>query len=178
MLSEIVCAGLFHRHIMTIGGRRARPVRRAQLNIEFRFPARPAINTAEIQTAASTALSDRDCIPQEYARGMNGAVPECTPTRLQPGPRQSPPDATRQRSRPRGLCRSAQTGNRENATITIRREGPGYGGNPMLFIVGFVLVSVAVVIIRRMRVPGGVNAAPLGWMSEQWLAEHRTSHSR
>jgi hypothetical protein len=48
----------------------------------------------------------------------------------------------------------------------------------MLFIVGFVLVSVAVVIIRRMSVRGGVNAAPLGWMSEQWLAEHRTSHSR
>jgi hypothetical protein len=38
-------------------------------------------------------------------------------------------------------------------------------------------VSVAVVIIPRMRVPGGVNAAPFGWMSEQWLAEHRASHS-
>jgi len=47
----------------------------------------------------------------------------------------------------------------------------------MLFIVGFVIVSVAVVIIPRMRVPGGVNAAPFGWMSEQWLAEHRASHS-
>jgi hypothetical protein len=45
----------------------------------------------------------------------------------------------------------------------------------MLFIVGLVMVSVAVVIIPRMR--GGVNAAPLGWMSEQWLAEHRASHS-
>ena len=47
----------------------------------------------------------------------------------------------------------------------------------MLFIVGLVILSVAVVIIPRMRVPGGVNAAPLGWMSEQWLAEHRASHS-
>ena len=45
----------------------------------------------------------------------------------------------------------------------------------MLFIVGLVIVSVAVVIL--MRVPGRVNAAPLGWMSEQWLAEHRASHS-
>ena len=57
------------------------------------------------------------------------------------------------------------------------RKDPGYGENPMLFIVGLVIVSVAVVIIPRMRVPGGVNAAPFGWMSEQWLAEHRASHS-
>ena len=56
-------------------------------------------------------------------------------------------------------------------------KGPGYGENSMLFIVGLVIVSVAVVIIPRMRVPGGVNVAPLGWMSEQWLAEHRASHS-
>jgi len=47
----------------------------------------------------------------------------------------------------------------------------------MLFIVGLVIVSVAVVILPRMRVPGGVTAAPFGWMSEQWLAEHRASHS-
>jgi hypothetical protein len=47
----------------------------------------------------------------------------------------------------------------------------------MLFIVGLVIVLVAVVIILGRWVPGGVNAAPLGWMSEQWLAEHRASHS-
>jgi hypothetical protein len=47
----------------------------------------------------------------------------------------------------------------------------------MLFIVGAVIVLVAVVIIPRMRVPGGVNAAHLGWMSEQWLGEHLASHS-
>jgi hypothetical protein len=41
----------------------------------------------------------------------------------------------------------------------------------MLLIVGIVIASV--VIIARLRVPGGVNAAHLGWMSEQWLAEHR-----
>jgi hypothetical protein len=57
------------------------------------------------------------------------------------------------------------------------RKGPGYGENPMLFIAGLVIVSVAVVIIPGMRVLGSVNAAPLGWMSEQWLAEHRASHS-
>jgi hypothetical protein len=46
----------------------------------------------------------------------------------------------------------------------------------MLFIVGLVIASVAVVIAPGMRRPGGVNASPLGWMSEQWLAEHRASH--
>jgi hypothetical protein len=51
------------------------------------------------------------------------------------------------------------------------------GENQMLFIVGIVVVLIAVVIIPMMRVPGGVNSANLGWMSEQWLAEHRASHS-
>jgi hypothetical protein len=51
------------------------------------------------------------------------------------------------------------------------------GDNHMLFIVGVVMVLIAVVIIPRMRVPGGVNSANLGWMSERWLAEHRASHS-
>ncbi len=46
----------------------------------------------------------------------------------------------------------------------------------MLFIVGVVMVLIAIVI-PRMRVPAGVNSANLGWMSEQWLAEHRASHS-
>ncbi len=46
----------------------------------------------------------------------------------------------------------------------------------MLYIVGVVIVMAGWVMIRRMRVPGGVNDAALGWMSEQWLAEHRTSY--
>jgi hypothetical protein len=46
----------------------------------------------------------------------------------------------------------------------------------MLFIVGISIALIAV-IIPRLRGPGGVNAANLGWMSEQWLAEHRASHS-
>jgi len=48
---------------------------------------------------------------------------------------------------------------------------------PMLIVIGGVLVAwAAAVIIRRIRVPGGVNAANLGEVSEQWLAEHRASH--
>ena len=47
----------------------------------------------------------------------------------------------------------------------------------MLFIVATVTVLAAFMFLPRMRVPGGVNAAHLGEMSEQWLAEHRSSHS-
>ena len=50
--------------------------------------------------------------------------------------------------------------------------------NHMLFVIGAVIVlSIAAVIIHAMRVPGGVNAHTLGWMSERWLAEHRASRS-
>ena len=48
---------------------------------------------------------------------------------------------------------------------------------PMPFTVGFIIVSVAAVIIHRMRPPAGANDARFGWMSEQWLAEHRASHA-
>jgi hypothetical protein len=47
----------------------------------------------------------------------------------------------------------------------------------MLLIVGAVIALIAVVIISRMRVPGGVNTSTCGWMSDKWLAEHRASHS-
>ena len=47
----------------------------------------------------------------------------------------------------------------------------------MFFIVGIVIAVSAVVIIPRMRGAGGVNSVNPGWMSEQWLAEHRASHS-
>jgi hypothetical protein len=42
----------------------------------------------------------------------------------------------------------------------------------------FIVVSIglaATVIAIRVRVPGGVNSAKLGWMSEQWLTEQRAS---
>lgn len=73
------------------------------------------------------------------------------------------------------VCTSAQTVALPGVRIVMRR--PESGENQMLFIIGVVIALIAVVIIPRMRVPGGVNAANLGWMSEQWLAEHRASHS-
>jgi len=46
----------------------------------------------------------------------------------------------------------------------------------MLLIVGGVIALIAAVITVRMRAPG-VSAHRLGYMSEQWLAEHRAVHS-
>jgi len=45
----------------------------------------------------------------------------------------------------------------------------------MLLIAGAVVAVI--VVVARMRLPGGVNASSLGWMSEQWLAAHRASQS-
>ena len=46
----------------------------------------------------------------------------------------------------------------------------------MLLIIGGFITLAAAVTIVKVRVPGGVNVANLGWMSEQWLAEQRASH--
>jgi hypothetical protein len=47
----------------------------------------------------------------------------------------------------------------------------------MLLLTGLVIVVVAASVIPRLRVLGFANSAPLGWMSERWVAEHRISHS-
>jgi hypothetical protein len=46
----------------------------------------------------------------------------------------------------------------------------------MLLIIVVLIALTAIVISSRVRVPGGVNPAQLGWMSQQWLAEYRASH--
>jgi len=46
----------------------------------------------------------------------------------------------------------------------------------MLLAILVLIAAAAVAIGSRLRVPGGVNPAKLGWMSEQWLAEYRGSH--
>ena len=143
----------------------------------------PAINAADTQTVARTALSDTSCMPEEYALSLNGAVPECTrmPRRsdrasagdIAAGCRRAPTEFTR--STP--VHKRTDSGSVEVQRSRYAERGPDYGENPMLFIVGVVIALVAVVILPRMRVPGGMNAADLGWMSGQWLAEHRASHS-
>jgi hypothetical protein len=47
---------------------------------------------------------------------------------------------------------------------------------PMLVILGTLITLTAAVTLSRVWVASGVNGAPIGWMSEQWLAEHRASH--
>jgi hypothetical protein len=47
----------------------------------------------------------------------------------------------------------------------------------LLFLTSAVLL-IALPILRRIHVPGGVNSSSLGWMSERWLAEYRASGSR
>jgi hypothetical protein len=45
----------------------------------------------------------------------------------------------------------------------------------MLLIIG-IGALVVTVLASYLRPGRGVDAAPLGWMSEQWLAEHRAMH--
>lgn len=70
------------------------------------------------------------------------------------------------------LCTSAQTG---QLAACHDRDTPACGDDHMFFIGGIGIVLIASGIILRMSVPRGVNSANLGWMSEQWLAEHRAS---
>jgi hypothetical protein len=51
------------------------------------------------------------------------------------------------------------------------------GREHMLLIFGVLATLVAVTLISRARVPGGVNAAGLGWMGQRSLAEHRASNA-
>jgi hypothetical protein len=45
----------------------------------------------------------------------------------------------------------------------------------MLLIIG-IGVLVVTVLASYLRPGRGGDAAPLGWMSERWLAEHRAMH--
>jgi hypothetical protein len=46
----------------------------------------------------------------------------------------------------------------------------------MLVIVGILITLTLMVLASRLRASGELRAAPHGWMSHQWLAEHRASH--
>jgi hypothetical protein len=46
----------------------------------------------------------------------------------------------------------------------------------MLPIMLVLITLIAVVLIARARVPGGVTSAQLGSVSQRWLAEYRASH--
>jgi hypothetical protein len=46
----------------------------------------------------------------------------------------------------------------------------------MLIFLGVLAALTTAVVIHRVRVAGRADAANLGEVSEQWLAEHRASH--
>jgi len=47
----------------------------------------------------------------------------------------------------------------------------------MLLIVGFLVVCLAILSMLRISFAHSTDAAALGWMSEQWLGEHRRARS-
>ena len=46
----------------------------------------------------------------------------------------------------------------------------------MLLISGVLIVATATALFTRVWRTAAVDDAPLGWMSAQWLAEHRAAH--
>ncbi len=46
----------------------------------------------------------------------------------------------------------------------------------MLIVIGVSITIATLVSMLRLRVPGRVKAVHLGWMSQQWLTEHRAAH--
>jgi hypothetical protein len=183
----MVGRGSFHRHSTTSGGMTRTAARTVQLANELRFPAMPTMEIVEIQSMAMMRLIDTSCIFQVYAPALNRAVPQCTrrprerstwqASAVVPGIRRFPHRTESRRHSTRHMpCAQAHRQSPWRVSRSLCADLM-CGDNHMLFIVGVVMVLIAVVIIPRMRVPGGVNSANLGWMSEQWLAEHRASHS-
>jgi hypothetical protein len=48
----------------------------------------------------------------------------------------------------------------------------------MLIVGGLVGAAIAALLAARFRRPGNGHDRDLGWMSQQWLAEHRAGHQR
>jgi hypothetical protein len=46
----------------------------------------------------------------------------------------------------------------------------------MLTILGVLITLAATAMLVKGRQPGALQAGHLGWISKQWLAEHRASH--
>jgi hypothetical protein len=50
------------------------------------------------------------------------------------------------------------------------------GIKTMVFTIAVLVAAGGVLVLYFARAAGRVNPANLGWMSAQWLAEHRASH--
>jgi hypothetical protein len=88
MVWDRVGRGSFHRHIMTSGGRIARPTRMVQPDSDRKLPAIPTVQTAVTQSAVTVALMESSRIFRVYGPALYGAVPECTgkPQSISTGP--------------------------------------------------------------------------------------------
>ena len=64
MLWDMLSRGSFQRRIMTSGGRTATAARTVQAVAECRFPAMPAMDTAEAQATEMMALIETSFIVQ------------------------------------------------------------------------------------------------------------------
>lgn len=73
------------------------------------------------------------------------------------------------------LCRSAQTPHWPRVMIICAAGKIAVGTNTLL-IVGGVMALIAFVIIPAVRVWSAASSTTFGWMSQQWLVEHRNSH--
>ena len=71
--------------------------------------------------------------------------------------------------------------NRTDDSGAIRNDQDNHGRVPcgiriMLFTIALLVAAVGALMLYNARVAGRVTPANLGWMSAQWLAEHRASH--
>lgn len=91
------------------------------------------------------------------------AALERVPWQIAPLSKTGAVDDLRRHRRESVLFTTAQTARRY-------RRDDGFCKDMLLIVGGFITLATIVVIIR-VRVPGGVNVANLGWMSAEWLAQ-------
>ena len=75
----------------------------------------------------------------------------------------------------------ADVHNRTDSSGWIRDDRGSQGASAcrttiMLFTLAVLVAAGGALILYKAQVAGRFNPADLGWMSEQWLAEHRASH--
>ena len=78
-----------------------------------------------------------------------------------------------------GLGADVQNGTAASLLIWDDRRNRGATAcriKTMLFTIAVLIAGGGALIIHRARAAGRANQANLGWMSAQWLAEHRASH--
>ena len=73
------------------------------------------------------------------------------------------------------MSTTVQTDTRKTGTTIESVKASAFLPTPMWSIIVLLIAVTALVIGSRLRVPGGVNPAHLGWMSAQWLAEYRAA---